>query len=85
MDMYQWILRQKGCLVSPVGYFVYVDGLHVGIEGMLNSDPSSATMSFQTSLLNYSGDTDWVEGVLEKIKGVLHLDHPPEHHSECEY
>ena len=52
---------------------------------MLNSDPSTATMSFQTSLLNYSGNTDWVEGMLEKIKGVLHLDHPPEHHSECEY
>lgn len=85
MDMYQWILRQKGFLVSPVGYFVYVDGLHVGIEGMLNSDPSTATMSFQTSLLNYSGNTDWVEGMLEKIKGVLHLDHPPEHHAECEY
>ena len=47
MDMYQWILRRKGFEVSPVGYFVYVDGLHVGVPGMLAEDPTGAVMQFQ--------------------------------------
>ncbi|MEC8950320.1 MAG: hypothetical protein VYC30_04985, partial [Pseudomonadota bacterium] len=31
MDMYQWIMRRKGFEVSDTGYFVYVDGQHIGI------------------------------------------------------
>ena len=32
MEMYQWIARRKGFTVSDTGYFVYVDGQHVGID-----------------------------------------------------
>ena len=61
MDMYQWILRAKGYQVSDIGYFVYVDGQHKDIEGMINEDTAKATMIFNTSLLEYTGDDSWVE------------------------
>ena len=32
MDMYQWVARQKGYQVSDIGYFVYVDGQHSGLN-----------------------------------------------------
>ena len=85
MDMYQWILRRKGLEVSPVGYFVYVDGLHVGVPGMLSEDPTGAVMQFQTSLLTYEGDSSWVESTLSEIKGVLLSEEPPQHDAECEF
>ena len=34
IEMYQWILRRKGFQVNDVGYFVYVDGQHYGIDGL---------------------------------------------------
>lgn len=37
MDMYIWLMRRKGFETSDIGYFVYVDGLHDGINGMLES------------------------------------------------
>ena len=38
MDMYIWLMRRKGFATSDTGYFVYVDGLHDGLKGMLESE-----------------------------------------------
>ena len=38
MDMYIWLMRRKGFETSDTGYFVYVDGLHDGINGMLEGE-----------------------------------------------
>ena len=49
--MYQWVMRRKGFEVSDIGYFLYVDGLHVGYDGMLNiEDTTKAVMHFDTSI-----------------------------------
>ena len=40
MDMYIWLMRSKGFKTSDIGYFVYVDGLHDGIKGMLEHGQS---------------------------------------------
>jgi hypothetical protein len=85
IDMYQWILRRKGFDVSDTGYFVYVDGLHVGIRGMLEENPRYATMRFGTSLLTYVGDDSWVEGNLVGAKNVLEGSDCPDHPDDCEY
>ena len=85
MEMYQWIMRRKGFQVSDIGYFVYVDGQHVGIDGMIDDDPSYATMKFKTSVLEYVGDSSWVEGALQNIKVLLSTSAPPQHAEGCEY
>jgi hypothetical protein len=86
MDMYQWILRRKGYQVSDIGYFVYVDGQHNGIEGMLDSNaPDEATMHFKVAVIPYHGSDAWVEDALGQVKACLETPDCPEHHSACEY
>ena len=85
MDMYQWIMRRKGFTVSDIGYFVYVDGQHVGYNRMIDDDTEMATMKFKTSLLTYKGDDSWVEPALFKIKDLLASKDCPEHTEKCEH
>ena len=86
MDMYQWIMRQKDFVVSDVGYFVYVDGQHIGIEGMISADdPGVAWMKFNTTILPYEGNVEWVENVLFDIKETLETSVCPDHPAGCEY
>jgi hypothetical protein len=64
LEVYQWLLRQNGFVVSDTGYFVYtnarldVDGFHDKLE-------------FTTKLIPYIGDDSWIEPTLEKMKAVM--------------
>ena len=72
MDMYQWIARRKGFEVSNTGYFLYVDGQHHGIDGMIDkNDPATAWMKFNTAIIPYEGDDSWIEPTLMKVKEEL--------------
>ena len=72
MDMYIWIARQKGLSVSDTGYFLYVNAMHKGRDGMLiDEDPGKAWMEFATKIIPYEADTSWVEPVLFEIKDLL--------------
>ena len=85
MEMYQWIARRRGFTVSDIGYFLYVDGLHVGLEGMLDlEDPATAWMKFQTAIIPYEGDDSWVEDALRGAKETLLKPSCPEHAEGCE-
>ena len=84
IDMYQWVMRQKGYEVSNTGYFVYVDGQHWGIDGMFDEDPSQATMKFSATLLPYEGDDGWVDDALRRIKELLLRPDCPTHAEVCE-
>ena len=69
MDMYQWIMRRKGFEVSNTGYFLYVDGLHNGIDGMIDQkNPATAWMKFNTAIIPYEGDDSWIEKALREIR-----------------
>ena len=84
-DMYTWILRRKGFDVSDTAYFVYVDGLHVGFDGMIDDDTSLATMKFERTLLSYVTDISWIEPTLFKIKNLLTDSKCPQHSWDCEH
>ena len=81
MDMYVWVMRNKGYDVSDTGYFVYVDAQHKDIMGMLtDSDPAKAWMLFSASIISYKADTTWVEPTLLDIKRfLLEQETCPEH------
>ena len=94
IDIYQWILKDKGFPVSDIGYFVYVDADQHGPAGMLSSDKNRATMQFSAVLLPYRGQTDWVDSVIGSIAKTLREDTCPPHAStgfgrkgvdECEH
>ena len=83
MDLYVWVLRQKGFEVSDTGYFLYCDGDRFTDQIFLRED--DAQMRFKMSLLPYDVSTDWIEPTLIKIKKLLGEEVSPEHSPECEY
>lgn len=86
MEMYQWIARRKGFTVSNIGYFVYVDGQHVGEVGMLDqNNPAQAWMRFNTAIIPYVGDDSWVESAILRAKDVLKEESCPSHSEGCEF
>jgi hypothetical protein len=51
--------------VSNTGYFLYVDGQHNGIDGMIDKkDPEVGWMKFNAAIIPYFGESSWVEGIL---------------------
>ena len=80
IDIYQWILRQKGFDVSDTSYFVYVNGYTESQKGFLNG--IKGNMEFEVTLIEHIGNDDWVEDTLFKIKECLHSEVCPEHAKE---
>lgn len=77
MEIYQWLFRQNGYKVSPVGYFVYCNGKR-------DKEAFDAKLEFDIKLIPYEGDDSWVEGVVLKawqcLQGQL-----PDWSNNCDY
>ena len=69
MEVYQWLLRQNGFSVSDTGYFVYCNG-RLDLDGFNNR------VEFKTKIIPYTGNADWVEPTLAKMKQCLEGDMP---------
>ncbi len=78
MEVYQWLLRQKGLKVSDTGYFVYANAIK-------NRDSFDARLEFKMTVLPYIGETEWIEPTLMKIKEVLDSDVEPGSGPMCEH
>lgn len=78
MEIYQWLLRQRGYRVSPTGYFVYCNA---GTD----KEAFDAKLEFDIRLIAYTGDTDWVEGVVFRAKDCLLSETLPESGKDCEF
>jgi CRISPR/Cas system-associated exonuclease Cas4 (RecB family) len=78
MEIYQWLFRQNGFKVSPVGYFVYCNG---------DTDPAAfdGKLEFDIKVIPYEGNTDWVEQtILDAIK-CLKADEMPDPGEDCDF
>ncbi len=77
MEIYQWLLAQKGFPVNPTGYFVYANGRRdlIAFDGRLE---------FNIKLIPYKGDTSWIAGKLLEIKQCLLLASPPARSEGCD-
>lgn len=78
MEVYQWLLRQKGFQVADVGYFVYCNG-------QKSSGSFDGKLNFDIKLIDYKGDDSWIDGTLYKIKECLDSDVIPEAGENCVY
>lgn len=70
METYQWLLRQNGFTVSDTGYFVYTNA-------RMDLDGFNDHLEFRTKLIPYSGNDEWVEPTLLKMKETMEGDMPP--------
>jgi len=78
MEIYQWLLKQNGFLVSDTGYFVYCNG-------KADKEAFDKKLEFDVTLIPYTGDSSWVEGAVLDIKKCLDRDAIPESHPDCDY
>ncbi len=78
MEVYQWLLKQKGFPVSNTGYFVYVNGKkdRASFDGKLE---------FDVKIISYTGDDSWISDTLSNIKKVLDDDRIPSADEGCDY
>lgn len=78
MEVYQWLLRQKGLKVSNSAYFVYC-------TGDMSKDSFNQSLDFEINLIEYLGNDNWVEETLFKIKDCLENDEIPSASSDCDH
>lgn len=78
MEIYQWLLRQKGFKVSDTGYFVYVNGRK-------DKKAFDGKLEFDVTLISHTGKDDWVEDVLLRAKACLDSDELPKPDPDCEH
>jgi CRISPR/Cas system-associated exonuclease Cas4 (RecB family) len=70
VEVYQWLLRQNGFMVSDTGYFVYTNA-RVDVDGFADH------LEFRTKLIPYIGNDSWVEPTLQEMKMCMDGDIPP--------
>lgn len=78
MEVYQWLLRQKGFDVSPKGFFVYANG-------MTDRKAFDGKLEFDVIIIPYEGDDSWVSDTISMIHETLEQDNIPEPNMDCEY
>lgn len=78
MEVYQWLLRQKGFPVSDTGYFVYANAIK-------DRDGFNARLDFEVTLIPYTGDASWMPGTLHDIKTCLDGSEIPPANEQCDF
>tara|TARA_Y100000310_G_scaffold344991_1_gene460991 strand:- start:3026 stop:3799 length:774 start_codon:yes stop_codon:yes gene_type:complete len=80
MEVYQWLLRHQkdGFKVSPIGYFVYVNG-RTDLEAF------DKKLEFDVKVILYEGDDSWVEQALMDARKCLESDKLPSASKDCDY
>ena len=78
MEIYQWLFRQNGFKVSPIGYFVYCNGI-TG-NAVFNN-----RLDFDIKVIPYEGKDGWIEDVIFKIHKCLAGSVIPEGSADCDY
>lgn len=69
MEIYQWLLKQNDFKVQDRGYFVYTNA-------RMDLDGFDDKLEFRTKVIEYDGDSEWVEPVIVKMKECLDSDMP---------
>ncbi len=78
MEIYQWLFRRNGFIVSDTGYFVYCNG---------DSDKEAfdARLEFRISLLPYTGNDSWIEGTVQDAISCLEKEAIPASGTDCDF
>ena len=78
LEIYQWLLRKNGFKVSDTGYWFYANATK-------DREAFDGRLDFELTLVPYTGNTDWLDGVLVELKACLDSDTAPEAGADCDY
>jgi hypothetical protein len=78
MEVYQWLLRKNGLIVSDTGYFVYCNG-------QTDREEFDGKLEFDVTLIPYNGNDEWVEQAINDAHNCICKDGIPEASAECDY
>ena len=78
MEIYQWLFRKNGFMVSSTGYFVYCNG---------NADREAfdARLEFSIKVIPYVGDDSWVEKTIRAAIDCLKQNEIPASNPDCDF
>jgi len=80
MEVYQWLLRQNGFKVSPLGYFVFARVNKGGGFGL-----GKAALSFDLFVEPQEGDDSWLPDALKNAREIFDSEKAPRPSPSCEY
>ena len=78
MEVYQWLLRKNGLIVSDTGYFVYCNG-------QKDREAFDGKLDFDVTIISHTGNDNWVERSVIDAHRCLSDDHIPDAAKECDY
>lgn len=78
MEIYQWLLRQKGFTVSNTGYFVYANASK-------EEEAFDGKLIFEVTLVPYEGSDEWVDDALRRAKECLESNEIPAADADCDF
>ncbi len=78
MEIYQWLLRRNKFNVSPLGYFVYCNGITA-------RESFDAKLEFDIKIIPYKGDDSWIEPKVYEMRECLMSDSVPFYSEECDF
>ncbi len=78
VEIYQWLLRQRGFTVSDTGYFVYANASK-------DKEAFDGKLEFDVTLIPYTGNANWIDGTLLEIKAALDSGKLPAASPDCDY
>lgn len=70
MEIYQWLFRRSGFPVSPIGYFV-------SVNGKSDAKAFDGKLEFDVALIPYRGSDAWIEPALHDLKKMLMSENIP--------
>jgi len=78
MEVYQWLFRRNGFIVSKTGYFVYCNG-------DADKEAFDGKLEFDVDIIPYKGDDSWVDKTIVDIYNCLESDKIPPADPNCDY
>jgi len=78
VEIYQWLLRQKGFKVSNTAYFVYANA-------QKDKKAFDGKLEFDVTIIAHQGNDSWIEKAILDLKKCLLSEKVPPPAKECEY
>lgn len=78
IEIYQWLLRQKGFEVSDTAYWVYANASK-------DEKAFDGKLIFDVTLVPHTGKTDWVEPTLRDLAACARGSEVPKAAQSCDY
>lgn len=78
VEIYQWLLKNNNLKVSPIAYFVYVNG-------NAGADAFDGKLEFDIKIIPHRGNDSWIEDLVMRIAACLKSDEVPARSEHCEY